>query len=147
MVVGTKCGKSLYSLSDTHWIHAMGPHHDPLSVPQREPKKRFAGIRIGSRAATDVWLLCNYISRLGACGGLLSQPARLSNYLTPIATTRATSQCGITCGNVYTLGLYNIGLKNYAAFELHGMTIDAATNQRKVVTLSLTSPRALDGGD
>ena len=36
IVVDTKGGKNLYSLSDLHLIRARGPYNDSLSDPQRE---------------------------------------------------------------------------------------------------------------
>jgi hypothetical protein len=94
-------------------------------------------------------LLRDYISRLGVCGGLLlSQPARLESHLASlprpsVVTTRTTSRCGTTCGDVYVPGLCDTGPKNHTAFELQGTTIDAAADRRKAVPASLTSSRAL----
>lgn len=62
VVVGTRCVRSLHRLFVMHWIRTREPHCDPLSASLREPRG-FLGIRTGSRA---VWLLRNYISRLGA---------------------------------------------------------------------------------
>ncbi|PVH92418.1 hypothetical protein DM02DRAFT_733711 [Periconia macrospinosa] len=71
----------------------------------------------------------------------LSRLASISRF--SFATTRTTSQCGTTCGDVYIRGLRDTGPKDHTAFKLHRTTTDAAADRRKTVPPSPKGPRAL----